>query len=184
MLPKGKWGYFFVNYQGTRQRSGLSSGTIIGTSLPVLPVDRSAASLANAFFGSPAYRWRHRSGCAEAAQLAEQPVWIESRRISDSEPAGTPGGDTARFNYSRAGKYNDDQFTANYDKEIGPKDKLAVRFFFSNFESVLPFGAGGLQASFGGSISPTDLNFPYDLPVRDRFPEPDRDPHLLPSMGE
>jgi hypothetical protein len=26
-----------------------------------------------------------------------------------------------------------------------------------------------LQASFGGSISPSDLNFPYDLPVRDRF---------------
>src|SRR5205823_2315179 len=33
ILPQGKLGYFFVNYQGTRQRSGLSSGTIIGTSL-------------------------------------------------------------------------------------------------------------------------------------------------------
>src|SRR5262249_38676453 len=40
-------------------------------------------------------------------------------------------------------------------------------------ESILPFGAGGLQASLGGtlasSISATDLNFPYDLPVRGRF---------------
>jgi hypothetical protein len=37
----------------------------------------------------------------------------------------------------------------------------------------LPFGAGSLQLSLGGtlqsSISTTDLNFPYDLPVNDRF---------------
>ncbi len=37
ILPHGKLGYFFINYQGTRQLSGLSSGTIIGTSIPVLP---------------------------------------------------------------------------------------------------------------------------------------------------
>ncbi len=81
---------------------------------------------------------------------------------------GTPG-TTGRFNYSRAGKYNDDQFTTDYDKELGSKDKLSGRFFFSDFESLLPFGAGGLQASFGSGTSPSDLNFPYDLPVRDRF---------------
>src|SRR5207237_8210037 len=43
-------GFFFFNYQGTRQRSGLSPGTAISTpGLPILPTDRSAASLANAF---------------------------------------------------------------------------------------------------------------------------------------
>src|SRR5215475_643887 len=30
-------GYFFVNYQGTRQRSGLSPGTFISNTLPVIP---------------------------------------------------------------------------------------------------------------------------------------------------
>ncbi|HYK48304.1 MAG TPA: carboxypeptidase-like regulatory domain-containing protein, partial [Terriglobales bacterium] len=34
---EGKGGYFFVNYQGTRQRSGLSPGAIVSTTLPVLP---------------------------------------------------------------------------------------------------------------------------------------------------
>jgi len=29
-----KWGYFFMNYQGTRQRSGLSPGTFISTTIP------------------------------------------------------------------------------------------------------------------------------------------------------
>src|SRR5438477_4098012 len=32
-----KGGFFFVNYQGTRQRSGLSPGAIVSTTLPVLP---------------------------------------------------------------------------------------------------------------------------------------------------
>src|SRR5438876_907311 len=43
----GKGGYFFVNYQGTRQRSGLSPGAIVSTTLPVLPsANRGSASYA------------------------------------------------------------------------------------------------------------------------------------------
>src|SRR5438552_4388005 len=43
-------GFFFVNYQGTRQRSGLSPGTFIDNpGFPVLPTDRSDAALEAAF---------------------------------------------------------------------------------------------------------------------------------------
>src|SRR6184192_4176845 len=35
--PDAKLGFFFLNYQGTRQRSGLSPGTFISTPIPVLP---------------------------------------------------------------------------------------------------------------------------------------------------
>src|ERR1700746_1414020 len=43
-------GFFFVNYQGTRQRSGLSPGTLISSSnLPILPTDRSDAAVEAAF---------------------------------------------------------------------------------------------------------------------------------------
>src|SRR5437870_4244444 len=38
---KEKAGFFFVNYQCTRQRSGLSPGTFISTTIPSLPADRS-----------------------------------------------------------------------------------------------------------------------------------------------
>src|SRR6266850_1950535 len=108
-VGKEKYGFFFVNYQGTRQRSGLS-----------------------------------------------------------------PVANTGAFIRSKPGKYTDDQFTTNWDHEFrGGQDKLSARFFFSNSESLLPFGAGGLQASLGGtlasSIAPTDLNFPYDLPLKGRF---------------
>src|ERR1700736_1132602 len=44
--PKAQFGFFYVNYQGTRQRSGASPGTFINSpSVPVLPTDRSAANL-------------------------------------------------------------------------------------------------------------------------------------------
>ncbi|MDQ2711878.1 MAG: carboxypeptidase-like regulatory domain-containing protein [Acidobacteriota bacterium] len=169
ILPGGKLGYFFVNYQGTRQLSGLSSGTIIGTSLPVLPQDRSAASLAATFFpNNPAMTASQIDGVALKLLSLKGNQFGGSGGYLIPTVSGTPG-DSGRFNFSRPGKYNDDQFTTNYDKELGSKDKISGRFFFSDFESLLPFGAGGLQASFGGSISPSDLNFPYDLPVRDRF---------------
>ncbi len=170
VLPKGKLGYFFVNYQGTRQLSGLSSGTIIGTSLPVLPADRSASSLVSTFFpGNP------NVSASDIDPVALKLLNLKGNQFGAGPGgyliptiAGTPGG-TGQFHYSRPGKYNDDQFTTNYDKELGARDKISARFFYSDFESLLPFGAGGLQASFGGSISPSDLNFPYDLPVHDRF---------------
>src|SRR5581483_2375570 len=52
-IGNGKLGFFFVNYQGTRQRSGLSPGTQISNSgFPVLPLDRSDAAV-EAAFGVP-----------------------------------------------------------------------------------------------------------------------------------
>src|ERR1700741_3067930 len=47
---KAKFGFFYVNYQGTRQRSGDSPGTYINTSIPVLPTARDQTTLINTFF--------------------------------------------------------------------------------------------------------------------------------------
>ncbi len=163
-------GYFFVNYQGTRQSSGLSNGTIIQTSIPVLPQDRTAASLANTFFPGQGI------SPSQIDPVALALLNLKSNQFGSTPggyliptASGTPGG-TSNFDVSRPGRYQDDQFTTNYDREFrNGADKISGRFFFTNFESDLPFGAGGLQASLGGSIARTDLNFPLDLPVRDRF---------------
>ena len=56
--PKAELGYFYVNYQGTRQRSGDSLGTYIsGANVPVLPQARDCATLVATFFptGLPSY---------------------------------------------------------------------------------------------------------------------------------
>jgi Carboxypeptidase regulatory-like domain/TonB dependent receptor-like, beta-barrel len=161
-------GYFFVNYQGTRQRSGLSPGTLISSNIPVLPTDRSDASIEAAF------------GVPSIDPVVHNLLNLQSDQFGSSTGgfllpsiAGTPG-DNGQFVVSKPGKYTEDQFSANWDREFrGGNDKLSARFFFSNGEQLLPFGAGGLQASLGGtlasSISATDLNFPYDLPVNARF---------------
>src|SRR5579863_1640056 len=57
--PGGKLGFFFVNYQGTRQRSGDSPGTLISTFVPYVPAaDRGTSPAAEAAlaadFGVPA----------------------------------------------------------------------------------------------------------------------------------
>jgi hypothetical protein len=165
-------GFFFLNYQGTRQRSGLSPGTLISTTIPVLPAVRDDATLdaqLEAAFNVPSI----------------DPVVHKLLLFKSNQFGSTPGGylipsipgtvgSTGPFIVSKPGKYTEDQFTANWDREFrNGNDKLSARFFFSNAESLLPFGAGGLQASLGGtlasSISAGDLNFPYDLPVNDRF---------------
>ncbi len=174
-VAKEKLGYFFVNYQGTRQRSALSPGTQINNpGFPVIPTDRSESSLISAFFpdGLP-------TGVTGLDPVTLALLNFKSHQFSDPNGflipsiSGTAGG-AGTLIVGKPGKYTDDQFTANWDREFrAGQDKISARFFFSDSESVLPFGAGGLQASLGGtlasSISATDLNFPYDIPVHARF---------------
>ncbi len=72
---EGKGGFLFLNYQGTRQISGQSPGAIVSTVLPVLPTDRSAASLSMAAFGNtttPLIPWCWRYSTCRATSLAER----------------------------------------------------------------------------------------------------------------
>jgi hypothetical protein len=171
-VVKEKLGFFFVNYQGTRQRSGLSPGTEISNpGLPVLPTDRSDASISQAFFGNTT---------TAIDPVVHALLNFQSNQFGASNGGflipSIPGtaGQSAPFTISKPGKYTDDQFTTNWDREFrGGTDKISARFFFSDAESFLPFGAGDLQESLGStlssSIQSTALNFPYDLPVHTRF---------------
>ncbi len=170
--PGGKMGFFFVNYQGTRQRSGDSPGTLISTFIPYVPAsDRGAANAAQlaADFG-----------VASADPVAVSLLAFQSNQFGapangylfpmPNVPAGTLAGTPVQFTVSKPGKFTDDQLTANWDKEFREsKDSVAARFFYSNSEQDIPFGAGGLQASLGAAASGTDLNFPYQLPIHDRL---------------
>src|SRR5258707_872546 len=187
-VGKEKWGYFFVNYQGTRQRSGLSPGTFISSNIPLLPADRSPASL-KSVFGLPSIDpiLSNTSGTGllqrfdNTGQFGSKNAFlIPSGQVAAGCTAGcTPGltngvVNTGAFALSEPGKFTDDQFTSNWDREFrGGQDKISARFFYSNSESFLPFGGGDLQESLGStlasSISSTSLNFPFDTPVRARF---------------
>ncbi|HET9405805.1 MAG TPA: carboxypeptidase-like regulatory domain-containing protein [Candidatus Sulfotelmatobacter sp.] len=167
----GKLGFFFVNYQGTRQRSGESAGSIISTFIPYVPASlrgpSNAAALAAAF------------GVPSADPVAVSLLAFKSNQFGPpangylfplpNVPAGTAAATPVQFTVSKPGSFTDDQFTTSWDHDFrNSADKVSVRFFFSNAEQLIPFGAGGLQASLGAPASSSDLDFPYDLPLHDR----------------
>ncbi|MGC2828132.1 MAG: TonB-dependent receptor [Candidatus Acidiferrum sp.] len=187
-VVKEKLGYFFLNYQGTRQRSGDSPGTIISTNIPLLPAVRSVANLESAFNLPSIDPVLANAGGTGLLQLADNTgqfgaktgFFIPSGQVAANCTVGCAPGltngnvNTGTFTISKPGTYNDDQFTSNWDREFrNGQDKIAARFFFSDSESVLPFGGGDLQESLGStlasSISSASLNFPFDTPVGARF---------------
>jgi len=187
-VGREKWGYFFVNYQGTRQRSGLSPGTFISSNIPLLPADRSPASL-QSVFGLPSIDpiLSNTGGTGLLQRLdttgqfgPKSAFLIATGQVAAGCASGCIPGltngtvNTGAFALSKPGKFTDDQFTSNWDREFrGGQDKISARFFFSDSESFLPFGGGDLQESLGStlasSISSTSLNFPFDTPVAARF---------------
>src|SRR5882762_10230178 len=92
--PLGPLGFFFVNYQGTRQRSGLSPGTSISNpGFPILPADRSAANLA-AIFSTPATAavlGGVPGGCA-ANPIAIDDVTLALLNLKSDQFGGDPNG--------------------------------------------------------------------------------------------
>src|SRR5690242_744538 len=187
-VVKERFGYFFLNYQGTRQRSGDSPGTIISTNIPLLPADRSPASLESTFnlpSVDPILSNAGGTGLLQRLDTTGQfgaktgfliPSGIAPANCATSCLPGLTNGsvNTGTFTISKPGSYNDDQFTSNWDREFrSGQDKISARFFFSDSESLLPFGGGDLQESLGStlasSISSASLNFPFDTPVHARF---------------
>jgi hypothetical protein len=184
---KGKFGYFYVNYQGTRQRSGDSLGTYVSNAIvPVLPTARDQATLLNTFFCGAA--------CNGATATAIDPVALALLQAPGTQfgpgigggwlipsVAGTPGYtlnpstgqyviNTGTVTLSVPGRYTDNQFTANWDRDFNQgKDRLSERLFWSDSETYEPFGADNLQVQTGYPAVASNLNFPLDIPLRGRF---------------
>ena len=168
-----KFGYFYVNYQGTRQRSGDSPGTFINTTIPVLPTDRSEASLLSTFFPN--------GGLTKIDPVALALLNFKSNQFGGGPGGflfptvpGTPGLTNGQLNtgsliLSTPGRFRDDQVTVNWDHEFrGGKDRVALRFFWADSDTFQPFGADSFQVQTGGQPTPNNLNFPLDIPLHNR----------------
>jgi hypothetical protein len=167
-----QFGYFYLNYQGSRQRAGGSPGTLINATIPVLPaVDRSAANLESVF----------KVPSIDPVALA----LLNAKSTQFGSPAGgflipsvpgTPGLDSAGnvntgpLTLAAVGRFREDQFMVNWDRHFrGDKDSLAWRFFWSDSERFQPFGADSFQVQTGGPAAANNLNFPLQIPLRGRF---------------
>jgi hypothetical protein len=171
--PAAKFGYFYVNYQGTRQRSGASAGTFINTTIPYIPLaDRQSAAKLAADCGLP-------SG-VNVDPVAFNLLNFKSNQfgggaggylfpLPTNVPASTPCLTPVPFLVSQTGKFTDDQFTTNWDREFnGNKDRVSFRFFWADSDTLQPFGADSFQVQTGGPPTPNNLNFPLEIPLHNR----------------
>jgi hypothetical protein len=188
-VPKNL-GFFYLNYQGTRQRSGDSPGTFIGTNLPILPQARDNATLISTFFTGP-----NCPGLPPGVTSLD-PVVLALLQAPGTQFGGAGGGflipslpgtagcsttmnpngslntvlNTAPFFLSRPGRFRDDQMLANWESPFrGGKDRVAERFFWSDSDTFEPFGADNFGIQTGGQPFASNLNFPLEIPLRGRF---------------
>src|SRR5712692_6963906 len=170
-----QFGYFYLNYQGSRQRAGGSPGTLTNATIPVLPAQRDQATLISTFFpgGLP-------SGVTKLDPVAVALLNAPSNQFGGPllfpTVPGTPGLDSAgnvntgTLTLAAVGRFREDQFMVNWDRHFrGDKDSLAWRFFWSDSERFQPFGADSFQVQTGGPAAENNLNFPLDIPLRGRF---------------
>lgn len=174
VVKGGKLGYFFVNYQGTRQRSGDSAGTFISTFIPYVPAAARVSPTAL------------EAACLPPGSAPIDPVAFALLSAKSNQFGGAAGGflypvpanigtttacaTLVPFATTSPGKFTDNQFTTTWDKEFrGGKDRIMYRFFWSDSEQFQPFGADSFGIQTGGAASFSNLNFPLDIPLRNRF---------------
>jgi hypothetical protein len=166
-VPKAKNFFFFVNYQGTREASGISAGTVLNSQIPVLPAARDAATLAATFL--PAGFSASQINPVALAYLnlpASKCPLFNDGRFCIPTVAGTPGFTGQSVNLgtvtsSSVGAFQDDQYTLTVDKQLTERDKLTARWFFSDNNASQPFGTGANNAN--------SLPFAKALPGSNRF---------------
>ena len=144
-VPKIKETFFFVSYEGNRQRNGVAGG--ISTKFPVLPASRDQASIETAFGLAPG------SLNPVALALLNLPGQYGGFLIPSGN--GTPG-QFGNFSFSRPLQFTEDQFNANVDKNLGTRHRISERFFWANTETLDPLGGEGVGNLGSGQTTPSN----------------------------
>lgn len=146
--------YFFLSYEGTRERNGASQNSLTSLNIPVgLTNDRSTATL-NAL--ATAYGVTTIDPTALALLQAQLP---NSQYAIPSQAAnGVPHNGNVLTPISTPSRFTEDQFSVNIDHKITNSNKLTGRFFYSQdpqYQALFSFvGADPFQApGYGGNIT-------------------------------
>jgi len=148
-VPKLKDTFFFVSYQGTRQLNGVSSS--ITSQFPIIPSSRNQADIETAFGLTP--------GSLNPVALALLNLKGQFGGFLIPTGQGTPvpgAGAFGLFTVSKPLRFNEDQFNANVDRNIGSKHRIFERFFFANALSLDPLGGEGAGSLGSGQTTPQD----------------------------
>lgn len=162
-VPKSKDFFFFVNYQGTREASGISSGTVLNSQIPVLPASRDAATLAATFLPSGFSASQINPVALAYLNLpaSKCPFFNDGRFCIPTAIPTVSNPQLGNVTASSVGAFQDDQYVLTADKQLTSKDKLTARWFFSDNNASQPFGTGANNAN--------SLPFAKGLPGSNRF---------------
>ncbi|HSE19991.1 MAG TPA: carboxypeptidase-like regulatory domain-containing protein [Pyrinomonadaceae bacterium] len=141
--------FFFLSYQGTRERNGASSNSLSPSIFiaPGLTDDRSQQRLLATF------RPRLPNG-TPATSINPVALSLLNARLPDGQfVIPTPQVD-GRYSGSIISTYRENQFNANVDHRINDRNWLAAKFFFSNSPHFLGLPNGGANVpGFGADQS-------------------------------
>jgi hypothetical protein len=136
--------FFFISYQGTRERNGASPNSL-SSSIPIvsscqtppcLTDDRSEQALQRAFPDLPSIN---------PIALALLNVKLPNGHFLIPTPQVN-----GRYSGSAPSRFQEDQFNANVDYRLDEKNWLAVKFFFSNAPTTFALAvSGGNVPGFG-----------------------------------
>jgi len=130
--------FFFVSYQGTRERNGASPNSLTSSVLIAsgLTNDRSQPTLLTTF------RPLLPNGTPATSINPVALALLNARLPSGQFVIPTPQAD-GHYSGSAISSYRENQFNANVDFRINEKDSLAARFFFSNGPQFIALPGGG-----------------------------------------
>ncbi|MFZ0480753.1 MAG: carboxypeptidase regulatory-like domain-containing protein, partial [Terriglobales bacterium] len=146
--------FFFIAYQGTRERNGTSPTYSLGTTLipQDLTNDRSTATLTNTALND------YGVALSPVSLGLLQAVLPSGRYAIPSAGTPIPGSTLSIAPISGVSRFTEDYFNANIDRQINSKNKLSGKFLFSNdpeYQAIYGFlGANPNEVpGYGGSLS-------------------------------
>jgi hypothetical protein len=128
--------FFFVSYQGSRERNGFSRASSLRTNIVVdsrLTDDRSPTGLAASFPGIMIHP------VARNLLVAQLP---DGRYVIPTPQAN------GRYSTSEISRFREDQFNANVDLKVSKSNWLAIKFFSADSPQFLAF-SGNSAPGFG-----------------------------------
>ena len=141
--------FFFVSYQGTRERNGASASSLSSSIFiaPGLTDDRSQPTLLATF------RPRLANGTLTTAINSITLALLNAKTPGGQFVIPTPQAD-GRYSGSAISTYRENQFNTNIDYRISQRNWLAAKFFFSNAPHFLALPNGGANVpGFGADES-------------------------------
>jgi len=133
--------FFFFSYQGTRQRNGLSGSSSLN--LPLIPLDRSRASLGRAFAGARGTRGGP-SITADGANINPVAFNLLNLKLASGDyviPSPQQFSSGVNYAVSIPARYEENQYISNVDHQVASNNHLMFKSIISAQPAFQPLPA-------------------------------------------